>query len=179
MKSINLLLYKKKSNFVLLKYEKPIFYISVSLLSLFIIVSVFSIVAGIIFMNEINIKKTTERELRNSIQSSHVEEGLYLALFNKTSEVSKILSTNPKLEEKLNEIYKLTGVGGIKVSSLNVDRDLHTHITMVSDSAQSLDNFISAFEQEQNHLSNIRVSGISRDKTGLYTFSLDFSFKKS
>lgn len=173
--SVNLII-KKEDEKPLVKKLKvllPVF----SAVSLFIFILVF--LSSLIYINKNNNEYNSLRmqidNLEKRISANKNSEGIYILTVSRVKTIDQLGNGSKKFVTLLSEILKLQS-SGVLISQTSIDKKNSITISVAASSAASLDEFATKLlnADAAKLFSDIKTSGIVRDKTAGYLLSVAF-----
>ncbi|MBI3379231.1 hypothetical protein HY029_00585 [Candidatus Gottesmanbacteria bacterium] len=173
--SVNLVIKKENELPVVKKLRLllPIF----SAVSLFIFVILF--LSSIIYINKNNSEYNSLRlqidNLEKRISANKNAEGIYILTVSRVKTIDQLSNGNKKFISLLSEILKLQS-SGVLISQTNIDKKNSVTVSVTASSAASLDEFATKLlnADAAKLFSDIKTSGIVRDKNAGYLLSVSF-----
>lgn len=133
--------------------------------------------ASLIYINrnneEFNLLKGEIDSLEKKITNNKNAEGIYNLTVSRIKTIGELSRNTKKFTPLLSEILKLK-TNGLVISQTIIDKKNKVTFSVTASSSAELDDFVSNLNRaEENKLfSNIRSSGIVRDKIGAYLLSI-------
>lgn len=175
-RSVNLLIIRETESPRIKKLK--IFLPVAATVSLFLFVIFFF--SSIIYVNqnneEFNSLKLQIDILEKKISAKKNIEGVHNFTVARIKSIGQLSANTKKFTPLLSEILKLQK-NGLAIAETNIDKKNKVNFSVTASSSGTLDDFISDLEKAEGKklFSNIKSSGIVRDKTGAYllTITLD------
>lgn len=171
--SVNLIIKKETDSALVVKLKTFLPIIAVAALLLFVV----SFLASLIYINNNNKEfkslKTQSETLEKQITDKKNIEGIYTLTVQRIKTIDQLSSGNKNFAKLLFEILKLQSTG-INFTQTSIDKKNAVNIAVIASSSATLDDFVTRLiEADTNKLfSDIKTSGIVRDKTGGYLLSI-------
>lgn len=149
---------------------------AIVVLLIFIIV----FVASILYINKnivaYNILKRNVEQLEKNIASRKNIEGVYTLTSLRLKVLDELSARIKDFPAVMDDVDKLNG-NGIIIKSVSSDSKGNISFSVSASNSSSLNDFVNllkAFEGDK-HFSQIKASGITREKKGIYDFSITFN----
>lgn len=172
-RSVNLIIQKSAESplFIKLKLILPI--VAAVMLALFVIF----FLSSIIYINknnsEFNASKTQIENLEKKISSNKNTEGIYTLTVSRIKTIGQLGSGNKNYALLLSNVMKLQ-TNGVTVSQTSIDKKNNVTVAVTASSSAALSEFVTnvAKTESENLFSDIRSSGVVRDKNGGYIMTI-------
>lgn len=172
-RSVNLIIQKSKESplFIKLKLMLPI--VATVSLSLFVIF----FLSSIIYINrnnsEFNASKTQIENLEKKISGNKNTEGIYTLTVSRIKTISQLGSGNKNYALLLFNVMKLES-NGVNITQTSIDKKNNVTMAVSASSSAALDEFVTNVgkTESENLFSEIRSSGVVRDKNGGYIMTI-------
>jgi len=171
--SINLLIAKEEESPQLVKLKKIFPILAVVSLCLFIISFFFSLIY--ISRNQAEFMSLNLQidNLEKNISQQKNSEGVYTLTISRIKTIEDLQNGNKNFAKLLSEINKLAS-NGVVFSQATIDKKNAVTIAAIASSSSALDDFVASLVRAETAklFSDIKSSGIVRDKNGAYLLSV-------
>ena len=171
--SVNLLIKKDSESDLVIRLKTFLPVIAVVSLSLFVV----SFLVSLLYINNNNMEfkslKSQSESLEKQISDKKNVEGIYTLTALRIKTIDQLNSGSKNFAKLLFEILKLQSEG-INFTQTSIDKKNAVNIAVVASSSASLDDFITKLiaVDSSKQFSDIKSSGIVRDKTGGYLLTI-------
>lgn len=142
-----------------------------------LVLFVISFLASIIYINsnsqEFNAVNARIDNLQRSISANKNTEGIYTLTVSRIDTIEQLSTGSKNYTKLLAQILNLQ-TDGILVSQSTIDKKNAVTVTVTASSSAVLDDFVTSLlkEDASKTFSDIKSSGIVRDKNGAYLFTI-------
>ena len=149
-------------------------------LSIFVLLFLLTLLYNNSNINQFNMLKSEVSETEQKISNSKNTEGIYTLSSVVLSTLGQILNTKKNYSVLLDEILEIEGTG-IEISGAKTSSKGGVELTVNASSSASLITLVDKLmTKEQNKkVSDIKASGIIRNKKGQYLLNISFIADKS
>lgn len=174
--SVNLVINKSAESPLVAKAK--IFLPVTAIVSLALFVIFF--LSSLVYINKNNQKfnalKIQIDNLEKRISANKNAEGVYVLTVSRIKTIDQLGTHSKKFTPLLSEILKMQS-GGLVISQATIDKKNAVTVALTASSSGTLDEFVTALmKAESNKLfSDIKSSGIVRDKDGSYLLSVSLN----
>lgn len=171
--SVNLIIKRSNEPPIITKLKVILPIAAVVSLTLFVIFFFSSIIYISRNNQEFNSLKTQITNLEKLISAAKNTEGIYTLTVSRVKTIDQLNSTHKNYFNLLTEIKKLQ-LSGINLTQVTIDKKNAVVLAVSASSSASLDNFVTTLENRDisKVFSDIKSSGIVKDKTGSYLLSI-------
>ncbi len=177
---------KNTVNLILLKEDEPPVIKKLKIIlpitaAFVFIIFIFIYIASIVYINNnvvaFNLLKRNVDQLEKNITSKKNIEGIYTMTSTRLNILDQLSGKIVDFPPLINDISNLNGKG-IFIKTVSSDSKGNVSFTLRASSSASLDDFVSLLEnlELEKIFSQIKASGIVREKKGIYNLSV--SLKK-
>lgn len=179
-RSINLLIIHDDESPLIKKLKIIAPVVAVISLSIFVLLFMLALLYTNSNINQYNLLKNEVSETEQKITNSKNTEGIYTLSSVVLSTLSQILNSKKNYSLLLDEILDIEGTG-IEISGAKTNKKGDVELTITASSSASLITLVDdLMTKEQNKkISDIRASGIIRNKKGMYLLNINFVADKS
>jgi len=173
-KSINLITPREKEPYIIRRLKTTVPIISAVSLFVFVALFIFSIVYVNQNVNSYNQLVAQVAALENQIEKEKSKEGIYTLTSQVVDVVKQLISVKQEHYQIFSDIWNLQ-TEGITYTSIIIDQKGKISINVEVDSYEILTAFIEKIVNMENvskSFSQIRAEGVTRDKKGIYTFTI-------
>lgn len=173
--SVNLLIKKEQQSPFLSKLQLILPILAVAALFLFVVIFLVSIIYIGNNNKQFGTLKLKVESLEREIAEKKNTEGIYTLTLNRVKTISEISAGSKNYSNLLSEILKLQK-SGISVTNASIDKKNAINVSIIASSAATLDDFVEtlAAAGESKKFSDVKSSGIVRDKSGGYLLTVSF-----
>lgn len=171
--SVNLVIAKEEESPLLIKLKKILPIVAAVSLCLFVIFFFSSLVYISRNREEFNSLKLQIDNLEKKISQAKNSEGIYTLAVARVKTIADLQNGNKNFAKLLSEINKLQS-SGIFFSQATVDKKNAVTVAITASSSAMLDDFVKTLVKSEaaKLFSEIKSSGIVRDKNGAYLLSV-------
>lgn len=171
--TVNLLIKKQEDSPLLLKLKKILPVLAAVSLSLFVIFFFSSLVYINRNQEEFKSLKRETDNLEKKISQQKNIEGIYALTLSRVKIIGDLQNGYKNFAKLISEIDKFQS-NGVVFSQTMIDKKNAVTITTIASSSGALDDFVAALVRAESAklFSDIKSSGIVRDKTGAYLLSI-------
>lgn len=171
--SVNLVIAREEESPHLVKLKKILPIVAAVSLCLFVIFFFSSLVYISRNREEFNSLKVQVDNLEKKISQQKNTEGIYTLTVARVKTIIDLQNGNKNFAKLLSEINKLQS-SGVFFSQATVDKKNTVTVAMIASSSSVLDDFVATLVRAETAklFSEIKSSGIVRDKNGAYLLSI-------
>lgn len=179
-KSINLIIQHDTDPVILKKLKLILPLTAVASLTVFVVTFFLILIYTSNNITQFNHLKKQISEEEQKISNNKNTEGIYILSSTLLSVLNQILTNKMNFSLLLDEILDME-TDGINISSSVTNRKRGVELTLTASSSGSLSDLVSKLlsEESAKKISDIRASGIIRNKKGQYLINVSFTADKS